>query len=336
MSQHAVGIEFRAIAEDAPGPALQREFARLWPAYERWFGSQGDAARPSYATGLRMLRRHLPELLPTYERLVELAGGSDRAARFLSLYNPPPFYSGCSQACWTRAGEVALVRNYDYPVQRCEGLLLKSAWRATRVIAMADCLWGVLDGMNEHGLAVSLAFGGRKAVGEGFGITLVLRYLLETCHDTAQAAATLARVPIHMAYNIALLDSRGDFATVRVAPDRPARVDRIAVSANSQEPFDWPEHIRQSQTTLREQYLGASIAAPDETLEGFAQRFLYPPLYRRPGARSWGTLYTACYLPRSGAVELRWPGQRWRQSFDAFHEGAHPVSYDAGHHSSAA
>ena len=38
-----------------------------------------------------MLRAHMPELVPAYERLVDLAGGGDVAARMLSLYRPPPY-----------------------------------------------------------------------------------------------------------------------------------------------------------------------------------------------------------------------------------------------------
>ena len=60
---------------------------------------------------------------------------------------------------------------------------------------MSDCLWGLLDGMNDAGLAVSLTFGGRRALGDGFGIPLVVRYLLETCDDVAEARETLARLP---------------------------------------------------------------------------------------------------------------------------------------------
>src|SRR6185436_2580738 len=95
---------------------------------------------------------------------------------------PTPYLTGCSQAVWTRRGEPpTLVRNYDYHPELCEGTLLLSAWHGTRVIAMSDCLWGVVDGINEHGLAVSLSFGGRQVVGDGFGIPLVLRYALEFC-----------------------------------------------------------------------------------------------------------------------------------------------------------
>ena len=44
----------------------------------------------------------------------------------------------------------------------------------------------------------------------------------------------LKRVPIHVGYNVALLDRRGRHATVFVAPDRPARVEPWLVSANRQ------------------------------------------------------------------------------------------------------
>lgn len=43
-----------------------------------------------------MLDEHMPELVPTYERLVALAGGDRLAARFLSLYRPPGFVVGCT------------------------------------------------------------------------------------------------------------------------------------------------------------------------------------------------------------------------------------------------
>ena len=51
------------------------------------------------------------------------------------------------------------------------------------MLGMSDCLWGLLDGVNDAGLAVSLTFGGRRDVGDGFAIPLVVRYLLETCDD---------------------------------------------------------------------------------------------------------------------------------------------------------
>ena len=87
---------FRALEELELGPAWQAVFEEKWPHYKTWFLREGEAARPSYATSVRMLRAHMPELVPAYERVVELAGGGDLAARMLSLYKPPPYLAACS------------------------------------------------------------------------------------------------------------------------------------------------------------------------------------------------------------------------------------------------
>ena len=137
------------------------------------------------------------------------AGGLDLQARFLALYRPPAYLTGCSQVVWP-GEEPMLVRNYDYSPALCEGLILLSRWNGRAVLAMVDCLWGVLDGINDAGLAVSLTFGGRKVVGDGFGIPIVLRYILEFC-DTAEQAGEVhaSRVPVHMSYNVTAVDRRG-------------------------------------------------------------------------------------------------------------------------------
>src|SRR5262245_26670053 len=88
------GLTFRAVAEATPGPRWQALFEEAWPGYERWFLRDGETNRPTLAESTRMLRRYLPELVSTYERLVELAGGRDRQARLLTLWCPTPFFSG--------------------------------------------------------------------------------------------------------------------------------------------------------------------------------------------------------------------------------------------------
>ena len=157
---------FRALEELKLGPRWQAVFEEKWPHYRAWFLREGEEARPSYATSVRMLRHHMPELLPAYERIVELAGGSDLAARMLSLYTPPPYLAACSQGAWTRAGGPLLARNYDYAPSRFEGIVWSTRLLERRVIGMSDCLWGLLDGVNDAGLAVSLTFGGRRVLEE--------------------------------------------------------------------------------------------------------------------------------------------------------------------------
>ena len=222
-------LTFHAVSEPQPGERWQRRFEELWPGYRAWFLRDGDAARPSYAVARAMLATHMPELVPTWERLVDLAGGGDLAARMLSLYGSPPLVSGCSQAVFT-SPEPVLVRNYDFDPALLEGVIVASALTGRRVLGMSDCLWGLLDGINDAGLAISLAFGGRRATREGFAIPLVVRYLLELCETTAGAVEVLRRLPVQAAYNLTILDRSG-VARDRVhrrrpAADRRRRADR--------------------------------------------------------------------------------------------------------------
>ena len=318
-------LEFEAISEDLPGAKWKALFDRHWQAYERWYLQAGERSRPTYLACRRALREHMPKLLPIWESLTDLAGGGDVAARFLSFYCPPPYLTGCSQAVWAGSPPV-LVRNYDYHPELCEGVILKTVWNGHPVIAMNDCLWGVLDGVNEAGLAVSLSFGGRTAVGEGFGVPIVLRYLLEFCSTTDEATAVLARVPVHMSYNVTVVDRKGRFATVYVRPDKPVSILSIPVTTNHQEEVEWEEHAKATNTVEREQFLSTRLNESSGSVEGFVAAFLQRPVYSDAFQRGYGTLYTAAYHPAAGRVEYLWPRQRWEQSFAAFEEGRRTIA----------
>jgi hypothetical protein len=63
----------------------------------------------------------------------------------------------------TRHAAAARVGRSRGPGNR--SVVLGSAFTGRRVVGVSDCLWGLIDGMNDAGLAASLAFGGRRAVG---------------------------------------------------------------------------------------------------------------------------------------------------------------------------
>lgn len=322
---------FKAVDEERPGRRWRGLFDATWASYRGWFLSEGNQARPSYRVSRRALQEHMPELVATYDRLVELAGGGDLAARFLSLWCPARYLGACSQAS-IRGPEPALVRNYDYSPPLCEAALLRTAWTGRRVIAMSDCLWGALDGINDAGLAVSLAFGGRQVVGEGFGIPLVLRYVLETCDSAPEASRVLERVPVHMTYSVTVVDAYGQSLTVYVAPDRPALITDARVATNHQAQVEWPEHAAATRSLEREVHLTACLESlgsdPSLAVEALATELLRPPLYLSSWAEGWGTLYTAIYRPRSRSAEYRWPTlPPWIAGFDRFPSGERVVAY---------
>lgn len=318
-------LHFEAIDEAQPGEKWHALFRRFWPAYKRWFFSRGERERPSYLTSVRALRNHMPELIPTYERLLELAGGGDIEARFLAAYCPPSYLVACSQAVWQK-DEPFLVRNYDYSPDLCEFVILKSAWNGRQVIALSDCAWGVLDGFNEDGLALSLSFGGRRTAGTGFGVPLLLRYILEFSSTTDEAIATLERIPVHMAYNVTVLDRTGKFITAYLRPDQPPVIRAVPYAANHQDEIEWVQHAHATKTLQREQFLFEQLSNSYGKPDDLIQSFLKPPLYSSAFARGYGTLYTAVYRPRQGIAEYRWPGTQWHQSFAEFEEGRRVIA----------
>jgi predicted choloylglycine hydrolase len=319
-------LQFETLSEPEPGEIWQASFQAMWPAYRDWYLKEGESARPDLATCRTMLRQWMPELVPTFERLVELTGSDPLAARFLSMYRPPGFVVGCSQAAFDGDTGPVLVRNYDYPASRAEGIIISTAWTGRRVIGMSDCLWGLLDGVNDAGLAASLTFGGRPAVGDGFGIPLVMRYVLEVCDDVSQACRVLVRIPVHAVQNVTVLDRSGDFATVRLSPDREPEVLTVPVATNHQHRGDWPAYAAAVQTYERERRLVELLRTSGMTRERLVDAFLSPPLYRcRYG--DGATLYTAVYEPRAGRAEYVWPQRRIVERFDRFVSASHVQLY---------
>jgi predicted choloylglycine hydrolase len=313
---------FRSVEELDLGPVWAGVFDTLWPHYREWFLRDGEAERPSYATSVRMLRAHLPELLPTYERLVDLAGGGDLAARMLSLYKPPPYLAACSQGVWTREGGPVLARNYDYAPSRFEGLIW-STDMVRPVIGTSDCLWGLLDGMNDAGLGVSLTFGGRRVLGDGFGIPLVVRYLLETCETVAHARETLARLPYSLAHNLTLVDRGGEILTAYLSPDREPIFRPFPAATNHQGIVEWPEQAKATRTIEREQTILRLLEDPTMDAGSFSDSFLRAPLFSTSYANGFGTLYTAEYRPTQRVARYRWPTRTWELGFDRFDPGEH-------------
>lgn len=318
-------LTFRAISEDRPGPKWAGLFAEYWPAYLAWWSREGRSGRPPYLECHRAMKTHMPELLGLYETLCEQVGGGDAEARFLSFYCPPKYLSGCSQAIWP-GNEPLLVRNYDYNPTAFDAVVLKTRWNGRGVLGTTDGLFGLVDGINDAGLTVSLTFGGRREVGIGFGVPLILRYILQVCTTTEEAGEILKRVPCHMSYNVTVLDARRRFLTAYLTPDRPTLLTHAAVATNHQERVEWSSHARFTATVERERFLLQRLTLHPETQARFVGAFLKPPLYSTAFSSGFGTLYTAAYRPAARTLELHWPGQVWRKSFDSFDEDMMQVS----------
>ncbi len=306
-----VSLTLRAFGEDEPGSQIAGHLRETWPGFRRWWHG-GANARPSAAEAAARFEEHMPELVPTWQRLAAMLGDDPDAKAALALWNPPPFLTGCSQAAVLPGGP-ALIRNYDWDYRLFDAVVARTAYNGRRVLGMLDCLWGLLDGVNDAGLAVSLTFGGRPQVGEGFGIPMVIRYVLQVCETAEEAAQVLRRIPVHMSYNVTVLDRDGRRATVYLAPDRVATVTDRAVATNYQGTVEWAPYAAAIRTVERQERLEEMLAAGADA-PGVVAACLRPPLYATRFGEGFGTLYTAEYRPGEGVARYYWPGQTWEHS----------------------
>lgn len=300
-------LEFRGLTESEPGAAWRKVVDHGWPGWGAWFRAKGGPSGPSLEDSRRAVRRHMPEMETLLERLSGAVPGDEDFARFLTFWTPPRYLVSCSQIVLDDDEGPMLLRNYDLDPNLNESTMLHSAWRGRRVMGMVEGLAGLADGMNEAGLAASLTFGGRPNSGRGFGIPLIIRYVLETCRDAADAREALRAVPCHMSYNVTVADRGGDWATVFLAPDRPAIVSDQPLATNHQLGVEWPRHGRETRTEIREEHLQAMLDRKPGLSGAEARRdFLRAPLFSTGYARGFGTVYTASYRPASGEARLSW------------------------------
>ena len=314
----------------------QKVFQSFWPAYKSWYVGKKSAQINPQALKVAQAKfaHYMPELLPTYQKLVALTDHDPVAAQFLTLYQPPAYLINCSQAVLNH-NEPVLMRNYDLSPDLSENLITMSNWLDQKVIATNECLWGADDGMNEAGLAVSLTFGGSQAVGDGFGIPIIMTYILHTCRTTAEAIKVLQRIPTHMAYNVTIVDRSGAHATVMVAPNQDAIVTDQRAITNHQAEVTWAAQASFSKTLERKNFLDAFLTEPrqrDELLDVF----LTAPLRSTQFAQNFGTVYTAVYQPSLGEMMYAWPEHRWGHSFADFKDSSISIQLDAASHVASA
>ncbi|UUX50605.1 C45 family autoproteolytic acyltransferase/hydrolase [Nisaea acidiphila] len=310
---------FRAVDEPVPGPfsrqAIEesRDFLRGWYAKAERIPPPEECRRRVAAT--------MPEMLPVFDILAEMAGDDPAVIAALAAIDPPPLIpAGCTVRAFT-APRATMLRNYDFHPDATSGTILRTDWAGTRVLGMGEGVSGLLDGVNEHGLAAALTFGGRHVYGRGFGIILIIRYLLQVARDLKDAAEVLRRVPCVWAHNVLVQDSSGRSIRAELAPDRAPLIVEAAAVTNHQaevEPgesslwrFETACMLPDDADTAREVFVAGKLCLDD--YDGWL-----------------GTLYTAEYHPADRAVGFRWGGEVWEQSLDRFEEGSRRIAYDVG------
>ena len=321
-------LNFRSLAEDHPGDALRQVFAHGWPGWSEWMRKRRTTTTADLRDARLALRHHMPEFESLWDRWIDVCGDDPDVALFLSFWSPPRYLVQCSQAVLVDDNGPMLIRNYDLEPKLNESTLFSTHWRGRRVAGMVEGIVGLADGMNDAGLAASLTFGGRTVSADGFGIPLIIRYVLEMCSDVAQAVEALRCVPSHMSYNVTVMDAAGDWATVYLAPDRPAMVTKSPFTTNHQLGVEWPRHGRFSNTKGRFDHLETLFAQQNLTADRLIHDFLTPPLASTSYDQGFGTIYTAVYRPHTQDGSLLWmDGTRKDYQLGSIRSGTQKIGY---------
>ncbi len=102
------------------------------PGFRQWWRG-GAGNRPALGQARARLERHMPELVPAWQRLTAMIdgpGADGDAGPALALWNPPHFLTGCSQAAVMDGGP-ALIRNYDWDYRLFDGVVARTAMPGT-------------------------------------------------------------------------------------------------------------------------------------------------------------------------------------------------------------
>lgn len=293
----------RGSSGEEAAPSLPEIFAEYWPSYRAWI-RRSSTSDPDECVAA--LRHHMPELVPLLEDLAGRLGADPEIVRFLTLYAPPRLVRGCSQVVLESDDGPVLLRSYDHHPRLFDGVVLASRWGGCSALALMDCLWGALDGINERGCAVALAFGGRNVIGPGFAAPLVVRYILQTCTGVDDARNVLARVPVSMPYTFVVADATGAFITAHAAPDRATVFAADRASTNHQGLVEWEAYAGASRSVERLERL-ESLLEQKAAVDRAREAFLRPPIWRTDTRGTGGTLYVAEYTPTRRTLALHWP-----------------------------
>ncbi len=129
----------------------------------------------------------------------------------------------------TENGHIYLARNYDYWTQASDLCLI-----TTRVkgkfshIGFSELGFGRNDGINEHGLCISMsnAAPGKTSNSFGFEFWVIIRSVLDSCRNIDEAVELIYKIPTSTYTNFIVADRNGNAALIEVAGLKKA-VQRI-------------------------------------------------------------------------------------------------------------
>ena len=146
---------------------------------------------------------------------------------------------GCSAFACVDDSRVIFGRNYDfyYRFGRSSESYLTQPKNANASLGNTDVFVGREDGVNQHGLAMSMHFVSAQLGTPGINFPIAVRYVLDNCKNTGEAIEYLTHTRFLTANNYLVADRSGELAVVEACPTqvrvrRPETDERFIVATN--------------------------------------------------------------------------------------------------------
>lgn len=289
--------------------------------------------------------QEVKEALKLFERWCpglpeELAGFADElkaAPESVVYYAMTYLRPSCSHAALppvkTAVGRPLLARNYEFHDDAEDFTLIKTCpdGKYTHLGTSVLC-FGRDDGLNEHGLAVTMSSCGfpvgpnqgmRKPALKGLQFWAVIRTLLERCKNTEEAVSCLQDMPIAYNMNLILLDRLGHGA---LAETLDGRLEVRCLDSEGESPYLHATNhpVLESMISLEPQAMNHSLVRYERIKEILDQPGLvtvdelknmllspYPHgLCCHYYNDFFGTTKSMIIDPEDGTIDLCWGGRK--------------------------
>lgn len=201
------------------------------------FPAKGALTPQQAEHALTFFERHCPGLNEEVEGFAQgLNVTPEQVVYYALTLDPPPFkVSGqCSHAVVmpsrTHDGHLRVIRSYEFS-HRMSDLRLATMRIQGRPahIGFTELCFGREDGMNEHGLCITMSAGAPMAPFEPGGCMFwaLVRTVLDRCATVDEALEVIAGIPLSFNLNLLLADRSGQAALVEMASSHRA-LRRIA------------------------------------------------------------------------------------------------------------
>lgn len=250
-------VTFRhALVQGTPYAAgrTQGEALGQIPEAVRFFTSPLEAKGPlppaEAEAALRFFECHCPGLNEEIHGFADALGVVPEQVVYYPFSHNPPTLSvsaGCSQVVvmpsHSADGHLRVARNYDFNHRMTEmRLALTRIEGQAAHLGFSELQFGRYDGLNEHGLCVTMSAGAPLVPAEPGGCMFwcLIRTVLDRCATVLEALEVIEGIPLSFNLNLVVADRAGEAAVVEMASSHRAvrRIrEGILVSTNH---FDLP------------------------------------------------------------------------------------------------